>query len=284
MSLTAEQKALRRSGIGSSEIGSILGVSRWPVINVWRSKLMPDLDEPETEDQKRGRILEPAVAQWYAEETGARLEEPGTLRHPAKTLVLATPDRIAHLNGARRTVELKTAVWTQQGEWGDAGTDQVPMGYLVQVNWEMACTGDAEADLAVLIGGHDFRIYHLTRDDELLGMAFEAAEKWWRNHVVTQRPPDVDGSRAYSDFLAARYPREQKPMLAATPEVEKLMGEIRALEAHVGTSEAALALAKNKLRDLISDAEGIVGNGWQVTWKANKNGVRALRTKWKDAA
>jgi putative phage-type endonuclease len=95
MGLTPEQLELRRSGIGGSDIAAILGLSPYATpLDVFRSKV-ENYVQSDSWAFRRGRLLEPVVAQIYAEETGAMLREVGTLRHPDRSIVLATPDRIA---------------------------------------------------------------------------------------------------------------------------------------------------------------------------------------------
>lgn len=279
--LTEEQQAIRRTGIGGSEIGAVVGLSPYAKpIDVWRAKVEGHILE-ETKPMKRGRILEPALADWYAEDTGATLEFAPTLRHPSSLIAVATPDRFASLAGERWVLELKTANFRTLSQWGEAGTDKVPKHYLAQVAWEMACADLERADLAVLVAGDDFRIYHLRRDRELEAMLLEEAEKFWRDYVLTKTPPPVDGSDSFEDWLLARYPAHQSGLLEATPEAEALARELRAAQEALEPNEARLDAAKNQLRALIGDAEGLVGSFGKITWRKSKD---SERTDWEAVA
>lgn len=277
--LTAEQQAIRRTGIGSSEIGAVVGVSRYSPIEVWRSKVEPDYVREDNPNFRRGRILEPAVAAWYAEETGAELSEPGTIVHRKNKLVIATPDRIAHLAGQKRVLELKTAF--HSGDWGEAGTDEVPMAYLTQVAWEMAAANIDVADLAVLIGGHDFRIYHLSRDEDLERTLIEQAEEWWERHVVGGVAPEPDASDEYSRWLTDRYPRQMTPLLQATPAVEQLVAELKDADLELKRAALHASEVKNAMKALIGEAEGVQSTLGKITWRSNKE---STRVDWEDVA
>ena len=50
---------------------------------------------------------------------------------------------------------------------GEPGTDEIPDYYMTQVQHYLAVTGVKTADVAVLIGGNDFRIYTIEADEEL---------------------------------------------------------------------------------------------------------------------
>ena len=90
---------------------------------------------------------------------------------------------------ASRILECKTANPFAQSEWGEAGSDQVPLSYLAQCVWYMMLTNIDRTDLAVLFGNADFRIYEITRDLELEQMVLERAKLFWEHHVLTDIAP-----------------------------------------------------------------------------------------------
>jgi len=59
-----------------------------------------------------------------------------------------------------------------------------------------------DADLAVLIGGRDYRIYHLPRDRELERLIVSAADNFWLEHVRKKVPPDPICDRDLSTLYA----------------------------------------------------------------------------------
>ena len=64
----------RKSGIGSSEVATILGLNPWETpYQLWRRKV--GLDEPKTETfaMKAGHYLEDAVAQFWHDDTGREI-------------------------------------------------------------------------------------------------------------------------------------------------------------------------------------------------------------------
>lgn len=270
MSLSPEQKKLRKQGIFGSEIAAVLGLSPYATpLDVWRSKV-EGLEIEETAPMKRGRILEPAIADWYAEDTGAVLSEVGTLVHPTRKLIGATPDRIARFDDHAKVLEIKSANSRMADKWGEAGTDDVPQHYIPQVQLEMGCAGLPLADLAVLIGGDDFRIYHLAFDPELFGMMADAAEKFWVDHVKTGIPPPLDGSDSCADWLKAKYPADRAPILNAPPEAAQWAEQLRNAKVLSAQAEAQEKEARNQLVAMIGDAAGIKGDGWSISYKKGK--------------
>ena len=65
---------------------------------------------------------------------------------------------------AKKLLECKTANLYSQGDWGEPGTDAIPLPYLCQCLWYLGITNLPEIDVAVLLGGSDLRIYTITRD------------------------------------------------------------------------------------------------------------------------
>src|SRR3954471_5849993 len=124
MPLTEEQLRLRMQGVGGSEIGAVAGLSPFATpLDVYATKVgeRPPLEE--NHHMRRGRILEPAIAAWWAEETGAeQMREPGTLKSSTHPLVIATPDRAALIQGELAGCEIKAPGQYARG-WGAAGTD-----------------------------------------------------------------------------------------------------------------------------------------------------------------
>lgn len=276
--LSDAQHELRRTGVCASEVAALVGLSPYSTpLDIWRYKV-EGLRLEENPAMRRGRLLEPAVAQWYAETTGATLRSPGTLAHPMFSRALATPDRIATLpDGEERLLEIKTASWFQREDWGEEGTDEIPQHYVCQVQWTMFVTEKQTCDVAVLIGGEDFRRYRVERDEELIQLLFIEANRFWVEHVEPKEPPAVDGSKAASEWLASRYPNSKPGLLQATPEAEKWAGVLRLARMRQAGANVEETLAANWLKSLIGEAEGIQGNGWRVTWRRNAKGSRVFR-------
>lgn len=79
-----------------------------------------------------------------------------------------------------RLLECKTSNGFMAKFWGEPGTDAVPDYYLTQCQWYLGITGAETCDLAVLIGGQDFRVYTLARHDELIADMLEAGAAFWK--------------------------------------------------------------------------------------------------------
>lgn len=291
MGLTATQLEARRHGIGSSDIGTVAGLCPWASpIEAWEVKRGLRVVE-ETHAMRMGTALEPVIANLYAEDAlreGESLTLPeivwpaldGTVRHPTLSWVLASPDRVVMRDAAPvRLVEIKCASYRTAHLWGDSYT-AIPDHYRAQIEWQMLATGVHTADLAVLLGGDEFRIYRGIEHDPVLADALlTIGRDFWRR-VETGDPPPVDGSEAYSDYLSRAFPRSTREEKTATEAVDLLGRELGEVKATIATAEAREKVLSNALRLAIGDADAIVGDGWRATWRTPDGGT----TSWKAVA
>lgn len=183
---------LRKTAIGSSDAPAVLGLNPWKTaLHVFLDKTT-DIQQPDNERMRWGRLLEDVVATRYAEETGAEVIAPEKMIefHPKHRFLSASIDRYVRLDGKLKILECKTT--RQIGDaWGPPHTDQVPPYYLAQVMHQLLVTGMDEADLAVLIGGQDFQIYTIQKNPEMIERMLAIYCDFWEK-VDTKDPPSPD--------------------------------------------------------------------------------------------
>lgn len=218
MSLSAEQLQRRLSGIGSSDAAAAIGLNPYyTAVELWQEKRGEAAPFLGNEATKWGKLLEPAVRQEYAEQTGRVVRlPPDTLVHSKHAFVVCHPDGITD-DG--RLYEGKTARYPDG--WGEPGTDQVPEHYLIQVQHSLMVTGLVVSDVAVLIGGQDFRLYEIAADAELQGSILEAEADFW-SHVQTGKRPAFDyRSPGAIEVLKKLYPGTNGKVVQANAECEE---------------------------------------------------------------
>jgi putative phage-type endonuclease len=193
----------RPLGLGGTDIGAVLGLSPYKTpLELW-SELVSG-EQPTSRDLihlRFGQHAESFIASEYERATGlftAQLsptlfhKKHGFMFGHVDRFVVETPDTPAVVDGtitANKLLECKTSSAFSKNDWGEPGTDQVPPLYLVQCAWYMAITECQSADLAVLIGNSDFRIYTIERDLELEDLILSHALHFWSDHVIGQKPP-----------------------------------------------------------------------------------------------
>lgn len=254
----------RRRGIGGSDVAAILGMSKWKTpLQVYLDKRGESDHTPDNESMLWGRVLEPVIRQQYSERTGR------SVRVPEKMLYsLDYPFMLANLDGFtddHRVLEIKTARYGD--EWGEPGSDEIPTEYLLQVQHYMAVTGFFVADVAVLIGGSDFRLYEVPSDKELQEMVIQRESEFWKR-VVEGSPPDpVTLAETIERFgKSARQSSVEAgdDVILALQTIKEVKSEIDALK---DREEAAKAVVLKAL----GENESVVSGGKTLaTWKLTK--------------
>lgn len=268
--------AQRRTGIGGSDAAAVLGISKWRTpLSVWLDKTGQADDAGESEPMRWGTLLEPVIKQEYAERTGREVIAPGFLRHPRHEFMVANVDGL--VRGEPRVVEVKTAR-TAEG-WGEPGSDQVPEDYLIQVQHYMAVTELPVADIAVLIGGSDFRIYTVASDAELQGMIVSAEAAFWRSVMDRIAPAPVSyadaqalyGRRAVKDSAAIA----SQDVLTAVSHLRGIRADLDRLSAAEEAQKAIIMSAMGE-HDTLIDAAGKVLATWRLSAAPKRLDAKAL--------
>lgn len=268
----------RRTGIGGSDVAGILGLSKWKTpYSVWLDKTGQGVEIEDNAPMKWGRALEPVIRQEYAEATGRVVLQPADmLRHPVHSFMVANLDGMTE---DRRVVEIKTA--RAATGWGESGSDQVPQDYLFQVQHYMAVTGFEVADIAVLIGGSDFRLYEVPADAELQGMMIEAEAEFWRRVQNMDPPEPVTLAEAMAKYgRASRADRvmADQNVMAAVDMLRIVRDKRAALDADEEAAKAVILRTLGEC-DTLVDATGKT----LATWKAQAGAKRFDSAAFKDA-
>lgn len=212
----------RTQSIGGSDAGAVLGVNPWRTPYELYLEKIGEL--PPTADNNStywGQVLEDVVATEYARRQNVSVRRANQIRvHPKYSWMTVHLDRL--IQGGKRQLECKTANAYRTEEWGEEGSDEVPQVYLAQAQHGLAVTGRAVVDLAVLIGGQDFRIYEIQRDEELIAYMIEIEAAFWARVQRRDPPPPVslaDAKRAW--------PRDSGKAIRATAEIEEAVEKLK---------------------------------------------------------
>jgi putative phage-type endonuclease len=276
----------RAAFLGGSDIGAILGVSKYrSAMDVWLEKTGKKMDRKDSFALRFGSFAESFIADEYALLTGEHLvEHPEGLAHPQHSFCVGHIDRFVldqpnmplfkedkKLN-AKKLLECKTVNLYSQSDWGEAGTDAIPLPYLCQCLWYLGITNLPEIDVAVLLGGSDLRVYTITRDLELESLIFEKAAFFWTEHVQKDIPPKP---QSVADCQVLFQKSKNGNSVEATAEAIALIQQLKALESQAQIDEEQMDAIKQALMETMTDAELLTYLGKPViTWKAPKPSYR----------
>ena len=262
----AEWLAKRRTGIGGSDVAAVLGLSKYKSpLDVYKDKIGETADGDQSQAAYWGTKLEDIVAKEFQERTGLKVQRvnkqlsreewmhanidravvnhaiSGTVRiqgeaKQAETGRLLTTDAI---------LECKTASSYIADQWGPSQEEEIvsgkivsdhkiPIYYETQVQWYLGVTGASVCFVAALLGGQDFRIYLVQRDNEVITALQDQCRAFWFENVLKRIPPEPHTAEEVQKLFA----KDDGEMVEATNEVAADIGELRNLTEQVKALEA----------------------------------------------
>ena len=260
----------RHSGIGGSEIGTIMGLNPWEsAFALWakRTGQIPD-DPPQNWSIRFGRAFElPMLELWAEEHPEYEVFLTGTWQHAEHDFLHANPDALARHreSGEWVVVEIKTS----RGTWG-----VTPPAYVAQVMHYMEVLHLKRA-VIVAVAGWNYEERWVDYDDFQAVSQITAATRFW-HHLMDVEKPEWDGSKA--TYEATRYMH---------PEIE---------DAEVDLGELGFALTKaqanfyaseehlNQCKSVVLDAMGKAKYGYVMKdgkkWVVAHRQARGSGTPW----
>ncbi len=127
----------------------------------------------------------------------------------------------------------------------------IPVAMRLQVTHLLAVTGKHAADVAVLLGGQQWQIHRIERNEASIAQLIEGERQFW-HYLDTDRPPPADGSASAGKALARLYPqdsgarrdfRQQAGLLAIYLELKVLRQTLQAKQARAAELQQRLQQA-----------------------------------------
>ena len=267
---TPEWHEIRRQGIGGSDAAAVLGMSKYTTpYEVWLSKRGELNDMPSPELQKifrRGHLLEPAILQYHADETGMTTNQiQGIVVSDKYPFMRATLDGLS-VDG-KISINAKTS--RIYDEWGEPETDQIPQEYLINSQHEMIVAGTEVHHLPVLLAGLDFKLYVVEADKELQEMIIDAEHDFWQR-VQNGIEPELNGSDVERKF------KNSKPGVVQASDHElDLIVQLKAARDARKSYEDKEEELKDQIKRSLGEFDTLVyGNQTLVTWKSAASSKR----------
>lgn len=250
-----------RGYIGGGNIAGILGVSPYksPLDEFLTITGQADDIDPEREAFfKRRKALEPFVTEVFEQRTGIRVARRNVrYTHPVHTFIKAEID----FEPGDENGEIKTVHPLAARDWGDAGTDDIPVYVTAQAMHGLMVTGRAAAWIHALIGLDDDRIYRIERDNALIADIEAREVEFWRAYVMRGVAPDAS---TVAD-VARLYPRDSGRTVEADDAAEADLERLKAITPLAKEAEEI----KDRLRLYMRDATTLTVAGKPAaTWKA----------------
>ena len=272
----------RRSGIGGSDAGAIMGVHPYKgPFSVWADKKGYESAFEDSEATRQGRDLEEYAARRFAEKTKKSVRhEYGMLRSKEHPFMVANFDR--RIIGQHAGLECKLSKDIYKKRWREG---DMPMEYYCQCLHYMVVSGWDVWYLVVVIALTDVMVYKISRgakeeeegvdwyvpdvqDD--MDALIAAEEAFWRDYVEGGQIPPPDGLRTTTQALGMVWAQSDGGSIESTEEDELMLEQLLSLKAQKKAAEAEIRMIENRLKGRMQRAEELRGAAAMVTWRPQK--------------
>ena len=252
----------RMGFIGGSDIASVMGLSRWKTpLQLWAEKtgqVEPD-DLSNNEAVEMGNELEDTVARLFTKRTGMAVRRsPWRYYHPNYDQFQCQVDRL--VTKTDELLECKTCSFRKEKEW--AG-EEIPVEYILQVQWQLLITGRKVGWIAVLIGGQKFLYKKIEADGELQQKMLESAVAFW-DMIEKKIPPVVEGDD--NAFMVKLHPKASEEIREASEDFNASIALLQQTKAQIIDLEATKNELEAKIKSAIGDLKGIKTKEYTAKW------------------
>jgi len=262
---------VRQGGIGSSDAAAAIGVCPYKSqLALWMEKTgrMEAEDLSANDAVYFGSLLEPLIASEYAKRSGNKVKRVNAvLQHPEHPFMLSNLDREIVGGSEPGILEVKTGGFFMTKLW----EQEVPYFYQAQVQHQLAVTGRSWADVAVLLGGQEYRCYRVERDEETIQRIIELERQFW-SWVENNEQPRADGSDSAADALARLWPQDFGNVIDFSSDTDLNTAFSRLVDAREAKTQAEEIEEKlrQQIQERMATATKAIFSGGSVSWKATK--------------
>lgn len=274
-----EWLAARKRGVGGSEIAALVGCHPYLTpLKLWLQKTGRAPAEEESPRMRLGKAAETIILDEYQREAGVVAVLNSSLYSDESHFVLGTPDAF-RVDPDREGVELKWHGARMRPNFGEAGSDGVPDHHFCQATLYAGLTGQPRWHFGVLFGNEGVLPFTIRFDLDLYAALTAAAEKFWKDHVLRDVPPDLDGSDDARRYVESRFPKDRAPLRTANERETEWLLSLLKIRAEVRALEEEESRLRTYLETSIGEAAGVeIPGEARVTWKATKD---VTRVDWK---
>lgn len=262
---------VRESGIGSSEVATIVGLNPFESpLQLWQRKTGKSEPKEETFAMKAGHYLEDAVAHFWSDETGREIIKRSAIdwiiRDNDRPYLQVSPDRTYWLSDNHKDgkgiLECKT---TQRA----IDPDNLPKHWFCQVQYQLGVAGIKKGSLAWLTAGREFGYVDIDFNPDFYAWLVERVETFHNTNILGNVEPEpiniADIEAKYKVHTDGKEIIADAETFAKVGELSEINKEIKALSERKDELENAIKMQ-------FADAEFMSFDGRQLaSWKTPKN-------------
>lgn len=241
----------RKLGIGSSEVGTILGVNPWETpYQLWRRKTGRDPQVEENDAMRWGHYLENAIAQAFQDETGKQIIKASAGDWLAvdkeRDYLRVSPDRTYWIGDSRRATDKGILECKSTSLKIDEET--VPQHWFCQLMYQLGVMGLPEGHLAWFITtNRTFGYMHVQFDRDFYDFMVSELDRFWNVNLKQDTEPDI----VTIDDVLLKYPKsEPGKVMEVTDDLLADIDELKLLKPQLD----ALTKKKKEIEDRIKTA------------------------------
>ncbi len=262
----------RESGIGSSEVATIVGLNPWETpYQLWRRKVGLDAPKQENFAMKAGHYLEDAVSLFWQDETGQQVIKSSAgdwlIRDDERPYLQVSPDRtywladMPHSNENKGILECKTTQMT-------IDEDDIPKHWFVQVQYQLGVAGYQHGSLAWLTQGRNFGYKDLAFVPDFFAWLVEEVDKFWVDNIQAKQEPTAANVQ---DILLKYNRHTDGKIVEVNDDIFAAYQDLKAVKDELAVIEEKKTALEEKIKLGFGDAEAISYGGQTLaTWKAPK--------------
>ena len=268
---------VRKSGIGSSEVATIVGLNPWETpYQLWRRKVGIDEPKQESAAMRNGHHLEDAVSRMWNDATGREIIKRSAIdwiiRDNDRPYLQVSPDRTYWLGDSRSPeakgiLEIKTTRMKVDPE-------DLPRYWFTQVQYQLGVAGYSQGSLAWLSAGQgfDFGYRDLRFVPDFYEWMIESVSRFWQDNIIGKQEPSAVN---VADVLLKYNRHTDNKVIECSDEVFKAYHTLKEVRAELKVLEEREAELEETIKMAFADAEAISYRGDIIcTWKAPKPSLK----------
>ncbi len=268
---------IRKSGIGSSEVATIVGLNPWETpYQLWRRKVGLDAPKQENAAMRNGHHLEDAVSRMWNDATGREVIKRSAIdwiiRDNDRPHLQVSPDRTYWLGESRSheakgILEIKTTRMKVDPE-------DIPKYWFTQVQYQLGVAGYTQGSLAWLSAGmgFDFGYQDLKFVPDFYEWLTDEVSRFWQDNILGKQEPSAVN---VADVLLKYNRHTDRKIIECSDEVFTAYQNLKEVRTEIKALEEREAALEETIKMAFGDAEALSYGGDTIaTWKAPKPSLK----------
>jgi putative phage-type endonuclease len=268
----AEWLEYRKSGIGSSEVATIVGLNPWETpYQLWRRKI--GLDDPKevTFAMQAGTYLEDAVSRFWQDETGHQIIKSSSgdwlIQNKKRPYLQVSPDRTFWITGLPKNSKNKGILECKTTQ-KKIDEDDLPKHWFCQLQYQLGVAELEFGSLAWLCSGREFGYKHIALVPDFFGWLVEEVDRFWIDNILGKQEPSA---QSVKDILLKYNRHVDGKIIEVDDEIFEAYNDLKELKEELDALEERKEALEEKIKLSFGDAEAISYRGQTLaTWKAPK--------------